>query len=415
MKKGWVFNSILFIAAILLSLCIGEWMCRFFRLKEIVSPPVYTPGYLVADAQNGYDLARSFPSGLLRFADSDEKIWTNELSCFDRPYEGEKDYIVLAGDSFAWGYVSFDEKFGTLLGGILSRRVIQCGVPGYGTKQELIKVQRTISEIKNPPSLIILCYFSENDFTDDCRFPARTVFDGQLFDINVMSDNGIVMYDNAPAVLEQKAATIRRFGMIYTPHGFFSREKALLRHESQLYHAVGGLFSRLFPRYKSEKIENTNDRRFYCSERRAKYPWVQKAYEEHLQNLKGFQVLADRYGARLLVVLIPSKYMIYPALTKGTSNSCLKESIAQLKAFMGSQGIAYLDLKEKMIGYVDAPLKRTLNSKKDLYWKYDWHFSPRGNRLVAACIAEEILKKRFLAGANQAQERIKAIFDGFKK
>ena len=106
-------------------------------------------------------------------------IWSNELGCFDEPYRGEKDVILLVGDSFTHSYAPFADKWGTRLEKLLHYRVLKCGVNGYGTRQELLKAQEIIARIHRSPRLIIVGYFW-NDLLDDSAFPSLTAVDGYL-------------------------------------------------------------------------------------------------------------------------------------------------------------------------------------------------------------------------------------------
>ena len=107
------------------------------------------------------------------------RIWSNELGCFDEPYHGEKNYILLVGDSFTHAYAPFPDKWGTRIEKLLHYRVLKGGVTGYGTYQELLKAKEIIAKVKNRPQLIIVGYFW-NDLSDDYSFPDLTVVDGFL-------------------------------------------------------------------------------------------------------------------------------------------------------------------------------------------------------------------------------------------
>jgi len=65
--------------------------------------------------RSGYDLNENMPVAWHYMEGFKYKAWTNEFGGFDTPYNGEKDYILLLGDSFTFDLRAFDCKFGTLM------------------------------------------------------------------------------------------------------------------------------------------------------------------------------------------------------------------------------------------------------------------------------------------------------------
>ena len=65
-------------------------------------------------------------------------------------------------------------------------------------------------------------------------------------------------------------------------------------------------------------------------------------------------------------------------LTTGIQNS---------KAFLKSINISYLDLHEIF--------KKNNFERHDIYWRYDGHFSDRGNQIVGQILARELSEKPF--------------------
>ena len=62
--------------------------------------------YYQADAAKGFDIRPNL--GKIRTSvdngSVEYDIWSNELGCFDEPYRGEEDVILLVGDSFTHCY-----------------------------------------------------------------------------------------------------------------------------------------------------------------------------------------------------------------------------------------------------------------------------------------------------------------------
>jgi hypothetical protein len=80
-----------------------------------------------------------------------------ELATTDRPT------IAFIGDSFVWGYdAQAEERFTDVLRARLPRhRVVNAGVTGYGTDQELLLLRRLWDTIR--PSAVVLVFCSAND------------------------------------------------------------------------------------------------------------------------------------------------------------------------------------------------------------------------------------------------------------
>jgi len=46
------------------------------------------------------------------------------LGCRDRSFDQEDDYVLLLGDSFAWGYVPLEQTWGAILEQLIGIRVL---------------------------------------------------------------------------------------------------------------------------------------------------------------------------------------------------------------------------------------------------------------------------------------------------
>ena len=102
----------------------------------------------------------------------------NENGLRDRghAYERENDIerILVLGDSFAWGYgVEESERFSQLLEEALGVEVINAGVSGYSTDQELLWYRN--EGIKYETDLVLLV-FSGNDMGDNDRQIVNTIY-----------------------------------------------------------------------------------------------------------------------------------------------------------------------------------------------------------------------------------------------
>ena len=193
----------LLIFTCLILLAVLEVVLRLVAYETAPSAPLEYRYYLKPELQAGFDIQENFPKTTARVEDHYYyDFWSNELGCFDKPYNGEKDYVLLVGDSFTHMFASYEDKCGTIVENLLDVRVLKCGVVGYGTKQEYIKAQKIISKVKHPPELIIIGYFI-NDLTDDYVFPGITVSGGLMISTYQVSDL-------ARGISQQKRQTIYR-------------------------------------------------------------------------------------------------------------------------------------------------------------------------------------------------------------
>ena len=283
-------------------------------------------------------------------------VWSNKLGCFDRPYRGEKNHILLVGDSFTWGYAPFEAKFGTLLESKLNRRVLKCGVPGYGTGQELRKAKRVVRRTGRP-SMIIVGYF-ENDLENDYVYPAFKVLNG-----NLVAHRKVRDYDTGEIAVVRRAVkkdlrTVRTFLDDHSGIYRLLKRNAAIRKMAAM---ITGL--KIPPVSAGMAMRDPED-----------FPWLKKAWARHEKNLLGFKTYAESIDARLLIVIIPEMHQVRAGDGEGYYNTRLRE-------FFGRNGMEYLDLLPAF-RQADAPL----------YWSKDHHTNVAGNELIA----NEVYK--YLAG-----------------
>ena len=145
MLKPWLLNISLFIVSSIISVFMLEGILRIIEYKEPPSSSVEYRHYFRQDSEAGYDIQENFLKTAARIENNYYyQYWSNELGCFDNPYQGEKDYVLLLGDSFAHMFAPYEDKWGTVLEKQLETRVLKCGVVGYGTRQEYIKAKKII-------------------------------------------------------------------------------------------------------------------------------------------------------------------------------------------------------------------------------------------------------------------------------
>ena len=132
-----------------------------YRCPDCAPPPAAgrlsddPRGYYVARDERGFDIAPN-RTGDVDYVDGTlYPIWSNSLGCFDTERKVEGRYVYLAGDSFAWGYTPFRDKFGTLLERKLGLPVLKCGVPHTGQSHQLSKMREVVAAVGQRPALLV--------------------------------------------------------------------------------------------------------------------------------------------------------------------------------------------------------------------------------------------------------------------
>lgn len=415
--KRWIGNLCLILFGIVIALGLLEIVLRFTEYRKY-SGSVQFRYYYKPDARLGHDIQENHPELNIHIEGNYyHKIFSNELGCMDRPYKGEKDYIILVGDSFVHCFTPFEDKWGTIIDETCNYRVIKCGVGAFGTKQAFIKAQDIISKVKIPPKLIILGYYM-NDLGNDYLFQESTIVEGFLVTKRKIADyltGEIEVRDDAflesRAKRYEKKMLCSRFDNYANCKSIFQKSKNWLSENllvsgkiesmasagKRLLRKIKGLFLKgnITKKDKTELQEDiyaTDYLAFYSTER---LPWLKKAWADHLNNLAAFKRYADSMGSRLLIVIIPAKFQVYDYLQKdklidiGQPNTILHK-------FLNREGIDYFDLLQPMKSYADTRPKRWLDPEKDLYWRIDGHWNSKGNRLAGLLVSEYILKNNLI-------------------
>ncbi|MGA9755429.1 MAG: SGNH/GDSL hydrolase family protein, partial [Desulfobaccales bacterium] len=178
--KKWALNGGLIALSVVAALTCIEIALRLTSYRDLLIRNRHLRYYYQFDPVKGFDIKPNVKSIPVSVDNRVEyRIWSNELGCFDAPYHGEEQIILLVGGSFTHCFAPFQDMWGTQIEKLLHYRVLKCGVSGYGTYQELEKAKEIINKIQKKPQLIIVGYFW-NDLSDDYSFPNLTVIDGFL-------------------------------------------------------------------------------------------------------------------------------------------------------------------------------------------------------------------------------------------
>ncbi len=369
-KKPFLVNTLLVVISVSIMLFVAEILLRLTPYSVLI-PKVGIPQYYYqADREQGFDIAPNFSKSTHSFRDLSYQIWSNELGCFDVPYHGEKPYIYLAGDSFTWGFAPFEDKWGTKLEKALGVRTLKCGVSGSGTKQELIKAERTLAKVTQTPKLIVLGYFGGNDTEDDYSFPNKLVYNGYL--IKKLEDRTLD-YDSAQKTLPQIAEWSEKYCMITRPaNPTLQRVKCFLTEHSVAYHLMKNGMKRIVSGDILRGVGVVNE----------PVPGVsiqEGDYQQHLNNVLVFSKFAKTKGSDFLVVLVPLDGNV-------TSFDEVPDPYAKLKVFLTAHHIAYLDPLQDFRSAAKA-------SSFALYWQHDPHWNVRGNHLFGLLVSKAVLER----------------------
>lgn len=354
--------------------------------------------YFFADPRMGYDIRENVPPS--KYYETKEigdyVIWSNELGCYDEPYAGARDHVLLVGDSFTQG-ATFEGSWGKTLQDLSGRRVLKCGVTGSGLRQELLKAESVIAKTGVAPRLIIVGYFM-NDLEEDYLFPLRTVISGWVATYKKMGD-----YETG-AVLETPLDEKEREVLAWEREG----GGAPCRADTPLRRAGCWLYRRtaLYYGARNAVLRGLKTKTAAPAPPAPPYvswlpvegrPWLKKAWATHLDALSGFKKLADAKGAKLLVVVIPAREQVYgflgEAAKKGYPGLDLELPNRLLRERLRREKIDLLDLTPLFRERANQTPRPQLDAEKDLYYRYNGHWNLNGQRLAAELTARHIREK----------------------
>lgn len=300
----------------------------------------------------GFDISADYRGGTAQFAEGSYEVFSNSYGCFDREIQLSGDYILLIGDSFTWGYASFEKKWGTELERRLGQQVLKCGVSGTGTRYQVLKAQKVLRLTGQRPRIIVVGYHM-NDFADDLVFPADTVIMGRRVSTvkRIDPETGIVEHYTDDE-LQRRFTNYRRPNDV---RSFVQRNSVIA---NLLWQEIKGTKIQNF----FEDVQNIYDLDLYRANRQA---WIDEAWPRHLDAVRQFEQLAERQGSQLVFVLIPSK---------------TGEGPQEMANFLRDSNIQFIDLYSEFL--------RRGEELSGLYWVYDGHFNEKGNQLVGAIVAE---------------------------
>ncbi len=356
--------------------------------------------YYVSDPINGYDIAKNFSDGGFLAPDyihaygAPIPVSSNSLGCRDRSFDPQDGYVLLLGDSLTWGYVALEQTWGAILEQHLGRRVLKCGVGGYGSRAELHKLEDVVARAGRP-RLVIVGHFT-NDLLDDYLYPSITVIDGYAVSKAVLADptrgGRKVRSDEHLQVLLKKSLEPQPKSI-----GFIGRAKDMMAAHSILYNLlqdsearrrVASWFGFAKPPSPLPGVEAFRDV--------VEFPWLEQAWEGHLENLRQLNSAVEALGATMLVVMFPAAAQVYDSLRPQEDNLQWEYPNQRLTEFFQREHIAFVDLLPAFRRYAYCSGSSTAHAEGDLYWAHDRHPNVRGNRLAGFLINRQVLEGTFV-------------------
>ena len=376
-RKGILPGVLLLAITIIILFFLLETAVRIFNLAPDFGA---SKGMFQKDKLLDYSLTPNF-SG--KFAKSEFSIGvsTNSLGIRDVEYTDKKpnDYRILAlGDSFTWGAygTQLNQTFVKLLEKKLNKnpdknnyQIINAGVPGYGTDQEMIYLENKGYKLK--PDLVILNFFVGNDFKDNMQSGEFTV------------ENGVLVSKNFNASASQM---IRTFLIIYS-HAYRVMEKGAII-----------LFKDFIQKYIKGKIENDNyEKQLFLKPANAE---ISKEFGNTEKILDDFNAYIKSSSMKLVIVIIPLNYQVdnnqKQDFIKNNFNENEKYEMqlpqAVIKEWANKNNVTAIDLQPELA---------KIDNNDDLYWKLNGHFNANGNEAAAEIIYSELINNKNLTLRNK--------------
>lgn len=270
--------------------------------------------------------------------------------------------IALVGDSYLEGaYVSDRETAAVRLQERLGRPVVNLGVSGYGSLQELKVLEKYAVPLA--PTMVAWFFFEGNDLDDD-----------QDFENAMAYEQGVPAPAHPPQSAFQKwrgfverSFTVNAFMQLrkwsdwLVPNGIDSfgwfRDRDGISHRMYFYDFYA---TRTFGPYEQQRFETTK-----------------AAFRRGAE-------ICRQHGIRLVAVYIPIKFRVYGDLcTYPAGSPCVRwkpwDLEAQFAEFSRAAGIEFLSLTE--------PMHRAAAAGQVVYVPEDSHWSAEGHRFVAEQLA----------------------------
>ena len=423
--KNNIQNFTLIIISILISLILSEFLLRLYFFGRLSEPDYYNgSGLREPHETRGWTLV---PDKVSLQSTLDytvvERINSKGLRDIEHTYIPDKGRyrIVVLGDSFMEGYqVDLEKSFPRLLEKKLkdiNADVVNMGVGGYGTTQELLTLKE--EGLKYKPKLVIMAFFPSNDIVNNSEKLTRLLWVGSQSNIKIFgrpfakknNDNKIIItkpdYTRALKWTKEKRNKLRRD----------SEERTFLQ-RTVLY-----LFIELFVKQIQESnvripkydpnilygpfLADFNANKNGRSITKQEYRKIQdEAWNITKEMILQTRDLAKRNGAKFLLLVIPVKLQI-----DADFQNMIKRKFPYLKFelnkinkkisnFAKKNDIKYLDL-------LNTFKEKEKEKEKKLYFKFidHVHWNENGHKVAANKVADYVYKNFILRSGKLTNEK----------
>lgn len=267
-------------------------------------------------------------------------------------------HTVLVGDSMGYGYgVQEKDSWPRLLEQSLAEGpLINLTLPGLGPEQYYRFLKRFGVQLH--PQLVLYCIFPGNDVLDANRFLQWQASGAKsLLGWEFLQNQGEDHQEGLLNELEAKS---------YLMLGMRSVRKNLTgRFASQTLHLPGGNIQFAPSLYEARMDE---------------FQHADAGFRAMLTAVAETKALTDTMGAKLLIVIFPSKEEVYlPGLGKS-----FPDMVTPVKRAIEAAG------SYDVLDLTDGLRKRAAKDLPPLYFEIDGHLNERGNALAAGIILEKL-------------------------
>ncbi len=302
--------------------------------------------------------------------------------------------VVVLGDSFVWGLgVDDDELFTTLLAHDSSPRleVVNLGVSGYGTDQELLLWQQLGQRFR--PDLVLLVVTPWTDLYDN-QFAERYDYPKPLFRWDEATANLVLTGVPVPQRTAAQVATASPDQTAPSAPGL-----RLIARSALVSNAVLALA-------RVPSVRGALERSGIIFSRNPGQPWEDRFFEQppNAQTANGWvlfgrllSALADsvqRTGAELVVVVVPSPMQVYPDLWADFERAHPRPPDHPLDPELPARLVTEL-CNERHLRVIDLQpgLRDAAHDDPYLYYRWNMHWTTSGHRIVANILLRELASR----------------------
>lgn len=299
-------------------------------------------------------------------------ISINSMGLRNREFDSsnrDKFRILVLGDSFTFGHgVEQEEAYPAIVETLLQQRygegkieTINAGfASGYSPDTYYLYLKQTGLSLK--PDLVLIGLFIGNDLDGyDQNEWVRT--DQQGLPVQIV--------DNISLVDQQGYYVFRKRSFAYSI--------PILRN-SHLFHLTGAAFRSAQHFFSPQQFYPGIYRREYRSETIAKMEQTEKL-------LVALTATAISAGARVAVIMIPTREQVYPSRYPSYADADLDKPQRLLAEFFRQQSIEYLDL---------LPAMQAKGRQAEFYFGVDIHWNALGHSQAADQIGEYLIARDLL-------------------